>query len=88
MCFRPPESEMNDHNICDECGVENPPGEDICRNCGAKLVRKTSLTAPRPASASAVPSAPPVPGAPPIPGAKLSPAAPPVKLPPAAPPLD
>jgi len=74
---------MNDHNICDECGVENPPGEDICSNCGAKLVRKTSIAAPRAAS-----SVPPVPGVPAAPGVKMPPAAPAVKLPPAAPPLD
>ena len=59
MCFRPAEASMNDHNICDECGTENPPGEEGCSQCGARLVKKTTLAAPR-AAAGAPPAAPKV----------------------------
>lgn len=70
MCFRPAEASLNDHNICDACGIENPPGEEICSNCGAKLVKKTiggtkpSGTAGGPPAAPSIPSAPPIPGPP------------------------
>ena len=59
MCFRPAEASLNDHNICDACGTENPPGETICSNCGGKLVKKEILDAP---TGTNVAAPPPVPG--------------------------
>lgn len=70
MCFRPPEASMNDHNICDACNEENPPGEEVCFKCGAKLVKKTSLD-PVPSPTGGLPpkapSVPRPPSAPPLP---------------------
>lgn len=60
MCFRPPEASMNDHNVCEACGTENPPGEEACFSCGARLVKKEAIARPV-APASEVPRASGVP---------------------------
>ncbi len=71
MCFRPAEASMNDHNICDACGVENPPGEEVCSNCGAALIKKTTIA--KPATSTGMPPA--------APSVKMPPKAPKVNIP-------
>lgn len=59
MCFRPAEAELNDHNICPECGTENAPGATQCSKCGAKL---SKVQIEDKATGSNVAPPPPLPG--------------------------